>query len=127
MQRKKRAVAIQDVAKTAGVSVSSISRVLNGKVDVTCDTQGSISNVINTLGYTANLAARSVRSQKKNLVGLTVLLPIEHIALTILGQHISEKCFVATQMLMKFVNSKPAEKCNPASLFDFSQTLTVRV
>jgi len=70
MQRKKRAVTIQDVAKTAGVSVSTVSRVLNGKVDVASDTKGHILNVIDNLGYTTNLAARSMRSQKKNLVGL---------------------------------------------------------
>jgi len=70
MQRKKRAVTIQDVAKTAGVSVSTVSRVLNGKVDVASDTQGRILDVIENLGYTTNLAARSMRSQKKNLVGL---------------------------------------------------------
>ena len=70
MQRKKRAVTIQDVAKTAGVSVSTVSRVLNGKVDVASDTQGRILTIIDNLGYTTNLAARSMRSQKKNLVGL---------------------------------------------------------
>jgi len=70
MQRKKRAVTIQDVAKSAGVSVSTVSRVLNGKVDVASDTQGRILDVIDNLGYTTNLAARSMRSQKKNLVGL---------------------------------------------------------
>lgn len=61
---------IQDVAKSAGVSVSTVSRVLNGKVDVASDTQGRILTVIDNLGYTTNLAARSMRSQKKNLVGL---------------------------------------------------------
>lgn len=70
MQRKKRAVTIQDVAKTAGVSVSTVSRVLNGKVDVASDTQGRILTVIDNLGFTTNLAARSMRSQKKNMVGL---------------------------------------------------------
>ncbi len=70
MQKKKRTVTIQDVAKTAGVSVSTVSRVLNGKVDVASDTQERILSVIDDLGYTTNLAARSMRSQKKNLVGL---------------------------------------------------------
>ena len=70
MQKKKRTVTIQDVAKTAGVSVSTVSRVLNGKVDVASETQDRILSVIDDLGYTTNLAARSMRSQKKNLVGL---------------------------------------------------------
>lgn len=70
MRKKKRTVTIQDVAKTAGVSVSTVSRVLNSKVDVASETQDRILSIIDDLGYTTNLAARSMRSQKKNLVGL---------------------------------------------------------
>ena len=70
MKTKRRAVTIQDVAKAAGVSVSTVSRVLNGKVDVASDTQDRILAVIDDLGYTSNLAARSMRSRKKNLIGL---------------------------------------------------------
>jgi LacI family transcriptional regulator len=70
MRKKKRTVTIQDVAEAAGVSVSTVSRVLNGKVDVASETQDRILSVIDDLGYTTNLAARSMRSQKKNLVGL---------------------------------------------------------
>lgn len=70
MYKKKRSITIQDVAQTAGVSVSTVSRVLNGKVDVARETQNRIVGVIEELGYTSNLAARSMRSQKKNLIGL---------------------------------------------------------
>jgi LacI family transcriptional regulator len=70
MRKTRQTVTIQDVARTAGVSVSTVSRVLNGKVDVASETQERIQSVIEDLGYTTNLAARSMRSQKKNLVGL---------------------------------------------------------
>lgn len=70
MRKKKQTVTIQDVAKTAGVSVSTVSRVLNGKGDVASETQDRILSVIDDLGFTTNLAARSMRSHKKNLVGL---------------------------------------------------------
>jgi LacI family transcriptional regulator len=70
MRKNKRTVTIQDVAKTAGVSISTVSRVLNGKVDVASETQDRIRSVIDDLGFTTNLAARSMRSFKKNLVGL---------------------------------------------------------
>lgn len=70
MGNRKQTVTIQDVAKTAGVSVSTVSRVLNGKVDVASDTQDHILAVIDELGYTSNLAARSMRSFKKGLLGL---------------------------------------------------------
>ena len=70
MPKKKRTVTIQDVAKKAKVSVSTVSRVLNGKADVAGETQERILGVIDDLGYTTNLAARSMRSLTKNLVGL---------------------------------------------------------
>ena len=70
MRRAKQTVTIQDVAKTAGVSVSTVSRVLNGKADVASDTQDRILSVIDDLGYMTNLAARSMRSSRKNLLGL---------------------------------------------------------
>jgi LacI family transcriptional regulator len=72
MATRKRSATIQDVARKAGVSVSTVSRVLNGKVDVADDTQQHILNVIEEMGYTLNLAARSMRSRKKNLIGLVV-------------------------------------------------------
>ncbi|MRS05183.1 LacI family transcriptional regulator, partial [bacterium] len=38
MYKNKRSVTIQDVARTAGVSASTVSRVLNGKIDVAKET-----------------------------------------------------------------------------------------
>ena len=70
MTLKKHTVTIQDVAKAAGISVSTVSRVLNGKVDVAEETKDHILAVIDELGYTTNLAARSMRSSKKFVVGL---------------------------------------------------------
>jgi len=72
MPTKKSTVTIQDVAKEAGVSVSTVSRVLNAKVDVASDTQERVLSVIDELGYTSNLAARSMRSRRNNLLGLVV-------------------------------------------------------
>jgi len=72
MPTKKRTVTIQDVAKKAGVSISTVSRVLNAKVDVASETQERVLSVIDELGYTSNLAARSMRSRRNNLLGLVV-------------------------------------------------------
>ena len=72
MKNRRRSVTIQDVANAAGVSVSTVSRVLNAKDDVASDTQHRVRAVIDELGYTSNLAARSMRSHKKNLIGLVV-------------------------------------------------------
>jgi LacI family transcriptional regulator len=70
MATKKHTATIQDVAREAGVSVSTVSRVLNAKVDVAEETQERIQSVIESLGYTSSLAARSMRSRKNFLIGL---------------------------------------------------------
>lgn len=72
MAPRKRALTIQDVAQAAGVSVSTVSRVLNQKDDVSEETQRHVLDVIQRLGYTSNLAARSMRSRRTNLIGLVM-------------------------------------------------------
>lgn len=69
-QRRKTAITIQDVARHAGVSVSTVSRVLNNKDDVALDTFERVQEVIAELGYTSSLAAKSMRSHKTNVIGL---------------------------------------------------------
>jgi len=70
MKRAKKTVTIQDVAKAAGVSVSTVSRVLNDKDDVAFETYEKVQDVIQELGYTSSLAAKSMRSHKTNVIGL---------------------------------------------------------
>jgi len=72
MSRSKTSVTIHEVAKAAGVSVSTVSRVLNNKVDVAPDTYKTVQCVIEKLGYTSSLAARSLRSRRTNVIGLVL-------------------------------------------------------
>jgi LacI family transcriptional regulator len=70
MRRSNRSVTIQDVAQAAGVSVSTVSRVLNDKDDVAPETYEKVQDIIVELGYTSSLAARSMRSRRTNVIGL---------------------------------------------------------
>jgi LacI family transcriptional regulator len=70
IKRNPRAVTIRDVAKEAGVSVSTVSRVLNGKDDISKDTIKKVLAVVQELGYASSLAARGMRSQRTNVIGL---------------------------------------------------------
>jgi LacI family transcriptional regulator len=69
-QRTKRSVTIQDVAKAAGVSISTVSRVLNDRADVAPATYERVKEVIDELEYSSSLAARSMRSRKTGVIGL---------------------------------------------------------
>ncbi len=72
MKRPRKSVTIHDVAEASGVSVSTVSRVLNDKDDVSAETYQRVQKVIGELGYASSLAARSMRSHKTNLIGLVV-------------------------------------------------------
>jgi len=58
------------VAEAAGVSVSTVSRVINNKDDVAEDTFQRVQDVINELGFTSSLAAKGMRSRSTNVLGL---------------------------------------------------------
>jgi LacI family transcriptional regulator len=70
MRRSRRSVTIHDVAKAAGVSVSTVSRVLNEKDDVALETYEKVQEVIASLGYASSLAARGMRSHHTRVIGL---------------------------------------------------------
>ena len=72
MGRTRTTLTIRDVAEEAGVSVSTVSRVLNDKDDVAPETYERVQDVIQRLGYTSSLAARSMRSRRTNVIGLIV-------------------------------------------------------
>lgn len=65
-------VRIQDVARAAGVSVSTVSRVLNGREDVAAGTFQRVQRIIDDLGYSSNLAAKSMRSHRSNVIGVII-------------------------------------------------------
>jgi LacI family transcriptional regulator len=59
-----------DVAHAAGVSVSTVSRVLNDKDDIAPETYERVKTIIAEMGYASSLAARSMRSRRMNVIGL---------------------------------------------------------
>lgn len=72
MNLSKTSVTIRDVASAAGVSVSTVSRVLNDKDDVAPETAAAVRRVIEEMGYASSMAARSLRSRTTGVVGLIV-------------------------------------------------------
>lgn len=67
-----KAVTIKEVAKLAGVSISTISRVMNHKGGVTPETQACIEKAINQLNYSSNSIARALRINSTNIIGFIV-------------------------------------------------------
>ena len=63
-------VTINDVAKHAGVSKKTISRVLNNELNVSPDTKVKVQNAFDALGYRPNQQARALASNQSFLIGL---------------------------------------------------------
>jgi LacI family transcriptional regulator len=63
-------VTIADVAAKAGVSIATVSKVINGRYGVAPDTQQKVQAVIDELGYESSLVARSLRSRRTNVIGI---------------------------------------------------------
>jgi len=66
------AVTIRDIAEHLNLSISTISRSLNGYKDVSPSTRERISNAAREIGYYPSDAARSLRRQRTNRIGLLI-------------------------------------------------------
>lgn len=68
---------IKDVAKAAGVSITTVSRALNGYSDVSQQTKKKIEEIAEQLNYAPDVNARSLGGKSETIIGLVVseLLP----------------------------------------------------
>lgn len=65
-------VTLRDVASDVGLSIKTVSRVVNGDPNVAPETDAQVRAAIARLGYQPNLAARSLRSGADMTVGVVV-------------------------------------------------------
>ena len=63
---------IKDVAKAAGVSTATVSRVIANNAPIKAETRERVLEAISQLNYRPNLIARSLRVQKSAKIGLVV-------------------------------------------------------
>ena len=66
------AITIKDIARHSGVSVSTVSRVLNKKPDVNAETAARVNGAIKELGYSPNSVARGLVLKRSNVIGFVV-------------------------------------------------------
>jgi LacI family transcriptional regulator len=65
-------VTIKDVAKAAGVSAQTVSRVINDRPDVAEDTRQRVQQIIDDLGYQPSALARSLIQQRSFTLGVVI-------------------------------------------------------
>ena len=77
---------IRDVADAAGVSIATVSRVLNGRPDVAVGTRERVLQVTRDLGFSTNRSARSLVGGRTSLVGISLpLVEVEYFARILAG------------------------------------------
>lgn len=67
-------VTIADVARHAGVAVSTVSYVLSGKRAISASTRERVMDSIRSLGYHPNAGARALASKRANVIALVLPL-----------------------------------------------------
>lgn len=73
MEEKLQKIRIKDIAKLANVSVGTVDRVLHNRGEVTAEKWERVMKIIEELGYTPNLLAKSLASKK--VIRIAVLIP----------------------------------------------------
>ncbi len=63
---------IIDVARLAGVSVSTVSKVINDRYGVAPETYDKVMDIVSDLGYESSLVASSLRRHSTNVIGILV-------------------------------------------------------
>lgn len=67
-------VTIREIADLAGVSIATVSRVMNGHSDVSAETRDLVTRIVREHGYATNRSARGLSAGRTGLVG--VLVPL---------------------------------------------------
>ncbi|MFL5927001.1 MAG: LacI family DNA-binding transcriptional regulator, partial [Gaiellaceae bacterium] len=65
---------IRDIADLAGVSIATVSRVLNDRPDVAPETRETVMQVVREQGFSTNRGARGLSSGRTGMIGLTLPL-----------------------------------------------------
>jgi DNA-binding LacI/PurR family transcriptional regulator len=74
-QPRPRSATLEEVARVAGVSRATASRVVNGSPRVSGDVRRSVESAIEQLGYVPNRAARSLVTRRSGSIGVVITEP----------------------------------------------------
>lgn len=72
VSRRRPGATMQDVAARAGVSVKTVSNVVNGYPYIRAETKQRVEDAIAELGYRVNVTARNLRQGRTGMIGLAV-------------------------------------------------------
>jgi DNA-binding LacI/PurR family transcriptional regulator len=74
-QSRPRGATLEEVARVAGVSRATVSRVVNGSPRVSSDVRRSVETAVEQLGYVPNRAARSLVTRRSGSIAVVITEP----------------------------------------------------
>lgn len=101
-------VSISDVARDAGVSVATVSYVINNTKSVKPETKEKVECSIRNLGFRPNMIARSFKTGKKNLVAFVVPDIANNFFATLIES--IEQVLAAKNVKLMILNTKETKK-----------------
>lgn len=63
-------IRLKDLAQESGVSIRTVSRVLNGAPHISTEKAARVNDAVRKLGYSPNLIARGLRTKRTHLLGI---------------------------------------------------------
>lgn len=105
---------LEEIGRLAGVSRSTVSRVINGHPNVREQVRERVMQVVSETGYRPNLAARSLASDRSSIIGLVIPRKVQNFFtdpyFPRLIQGISQGCNAQNQILSLFLLHTEAEE-----------------
>ncbi len=83
---------IKDVAKEAGVSTATVSRVLSNTSYVSDEVRKRVMDAVTRMDYRPNRVARSLRVQKSNIIGL-IVADIQNPFFTLVSRSVQDEAY----------------------------------
>ncbi len=110
-------VTIRDIANKAGVSISTVSRVLNGNYPVSASARVRVEKAIKEMDYLPNAIARSLRSSKTNLVAM-IVPDISNMFFTEMARGLEEEIQkFSSNLVIASTNNSPERECDLIRVF----------
>jgi LacI family transcriptional regulator len=106
---------IKDVARKAGVSFKTVSRVLNDDTAVRDETRAKVMDAIEALDYRPNIMARSLRSQRTHTIGFVSDLIASTPYASLIIQGAQERAWESNYLLL-LVNTGGNQKMKEAAV-----------
>jgi LacI family transcriptional regulator len=105
---------LEDIAKMAGVSPATVSRVINNQVGTRSKVREQVQKVIEETGFLPHAAARSLAAQRSNVIGLLIPAPagrvLGHLYLLQLAEFISQACQEVDYVLSLFLTGSDIDE-----------------